>query len=112
MLDEEKRDEEGGTRRKEGRGRRRDEESEEMKKLLRKMKKSLKDASLALLGLVTYNRDVLSKKTTNAMFFLPILNTELLILASFTNTMPIFLILIMTGLWSQARVELTWESAT
>ena len=53
---EKKRDEEeGGTGRKEGRGGRRGEESEKMKKLLKKwkMKKSLKDASLALLGLVT-----------------------------------------------------------
>ena len=40
-------EEEGGTRRKEGRGGRRDAESE-------KMKKSLKDASLASLGLVFY----------------------------------------------------------
>ena len=62
-------EEEGGTRRKEGRGGRRDgeeggtgrvdgtrgrrdNESENMKKLLKKMKKLLKDASLASLGLV------------------------------------------------------------
>ena len=47
MLDEEKR----------GTGGRRDEESEKMKKLVkkRKMKKSLKDASLASLGLVKSN---------------------------------------------------------
>ena len=38
MLDEEKRDETGGTRRKEGRGGRRDEEREKMKKLIKKMK--------------------------------------------------------------------------
>ena len=50
MLDEEER----GTRRKEGRGGRRDEESEKIKKLLAKMKmkESLKDATLASLGLV------------------------------------------------------------
>ena len=45
-------EEEGGTRRKEGRGGRRDVESEKMKKLLKEMKKSLKDASLASLCLV------------------------------------------------------------
>ena len=38
MLDEEKRDEEGGMRRKEGRGGRKDDESEKMKKLLKEMK--------------------------------------------------------------------------
>ena len=48
VLDEEKRDaEEGGTRKKEGGVGRRDEESE-------KMKKSLRDASLASLGLVSF----------------------------------------------------------
>ena len=45
-------EEEGGMRRKEGRGGRREEESEKMKKLLKEMKKSLKDASLASLCLV------------------------------------------------------------
>ena len=45
-------EEEEWTGKKEGRGRRRDEESEKMKKLLKEMKKSLKDASLASLGLV------------------------------------------------------------
>ena len=70
MLDEEERgtgrkeerggrrdEEEGGTRRKEGRGGRRDEESEN--KLLKKMKKSLKDASWASLGLVHVQPDIL-----------------------------------------------------
>ena len=52
MLDEGER-EEGGTRRKEESGGRRYEKSEKMKNLLTKMKmkKSLKDASLASLGL-------------------------------------------------------------
>ena len=53
MLDEGER-EEGGTRRKEESGGRRYEKSEKMKNLLTKMKmkKSLKDASLASLGLI------------------------------------------------------------
>ena len=63
--------EEEGTRRKEGRGGGRDEESEKIKKVVTKMKmkKSLKDASLASLGLVhNYTSDGFMSKMRSPIF--------------------------------------------